>query len=420
MLRTLLVSFDLIRAGETGPSLAVASLLAHQRGDEQLRDRMEVVHVSINMLDHGGSAQVSDFEARLTNLDVEHFDAVALSAYIWNEYLLNDFIALLRCLGFRGKVVLGGYQITYGKPDELLRRYPDCQVFICGHAEQAFAELPELLNAAGPVFLQVPVDFERVASPYLSGEMAVPFGAGMVRLETKRGCPYRCSFCAHRDLATQRVHRHPLEKVFQELAFLNDRRVRRINVLNPIFNAGRDHLEVMREVVRLGMRSTFTLQTRFENIRGDHGGSFLDLCEQGDFHLEFGLQTTDHEVSKHIDRANRMDLVDTALEQLVQRGIPFEVSLIYGLPGQTLVSFQRSIDHLHAQGCRDIKAWPLMLLPGTKLYDQKELWGMVEEPLGEFKIPVVTESNTFSREEWERMDHMAQQLRSTDRLERVA
>lgn len=419
MTRTLLISFDLVRPGEIKTSLAIASILAHQRSEERWRDRMEVTHLSINMLEHGGSARPEQFEAQLAGYDLEQFDAIALSAYVWNEYLLNPFIALLRRMGFRGKIVLGGYQITYGREAELLHRYPDCQVYIAGQAEQAFAELPDHLNALSPVFLNVPVDFEHLASPYLSGELPVPMGAGMVRLETKRGCPYRCSFCAHRDLITRRVNKHPLEKVFQELAFLAERRVQRVNILDPIFNAGKEHLEIMREVVRLGMRSTFTLQSRFENIRGEQAAAFMDLCEQGNFHLEFGLQTTDHDVSKHIDRANRMDLVDLALDQLVQRGIPFEVSLIYGLPGQTLESFQRSIDHLHSMGCTDIKAWPLMLLPGTKLYDQKELWGMKEEALGEFNIPVVTESNTFTRQDWERMERIAGKLIETGRLENI-
>lgn len=420
MINTLLISFDLVRPGELSPSLATASILAHQRSEVRWSDPMTVEHLSINMLEIGGQARVEDFRSLLESAQVHRFDCIALSAYIWNEYLLNPFIALLRELGFAGKVVLGGYQVTYGCEAELLQRYPDCQVFIAGQAEQAFAELPEHLGAEAPVFLNVPVDFDQLASPYLSGELLVPLGAGMVRLETKRGCPYRCSFCAHRDLVTRGVHRHTMERVFQELAFLNDRRVQRINVLDPIFNAGKEHLQVMREAVRLGIRATFTLQTRFENIRGDQGHAFLDLCTQGNFHLEFGLQTTDHEVSKHIDRANRMDLVDAALEQLVARGIPFEVSLIYGLPGQTLDSFQRSIEHLQRKGCTDIKAWPLMLLPGTKLYDQKEQWGMCEEALGEFNIPVVTESSSFTREEWERMDRIAQQLGGTHRLDQVA
>lgn len=416
MFHTLLISFDLVRPGELSPSLAVASILAHQRSDARWRERMTVEHLSINMLVHGGQAQAADFRAQLEAMHIHRFDAIALSAYIWNEYLINPFIALLRALGFTGRVVLGGYQITYRNTEELLQRYPDCQVFISGHSEQAFAELPDHLQRKAPTFLNVPVDFQHMASPYLSCELPVPMGAGMVRLETKRGCPYHCSFCAHRDLITRSVHKHPLEKVFQELAFLAERRVQRINILDPIFNAGKEHLEVMREVVRLGMRNKFTLQSRFENIRGEQGAAFLDLCGQGHFHLEFGLQTTDPVVSRNTDRANRMDLVDAALDQLVARGIPFEVSLIYGLPGQTLDSFQRSIDHLQAKGCTDIKAWPLMLLPGTKLHDQKEKWGMREEALGEFNIPVVTESSTFTREEWERMAQLAGSLMPTERI----
>lgn len=416
MTRTLLISFDLVRTGELGTSLSVASILAHQKSKEEWCDRMVVDHLSINMIEHGGHATAAEFAERLAVIGVERYDAIALSAYIWNEYLIVPFIALLRRQGFRGKVVLGGYQITYGEPAELQRRYPDCQVFIAGHAEQAFAQLPQHLVATAPVFLNVPVEFAQLTSPYLSGELPVPFAARMVRLETARGCPYRCAFCAHRDLITQRVHKHPLERVFEELAFLADRRVQRVNVLDPIFNAGRQHLEVMREIVRLGLRSTFTLQSRFENIRAEHGAAFLDLCEQGSFHLEFGLQTIDAEVSRHIDRANRMDLVDAAMQHLVDRAIPFEVSLIYGLPGQTLESFQRSIDHLQRMGCTEIKAWPLMLLPGTKIYGQKDQWGMREEALGEFNIPVVTESGTFTRHDWETMDSMARSLNPPDRI----
>ena len=416
MIRTLLISFDLIRPGELATPLAIASILAHQRSHELTRERMHVEHLSINMLDHGGNAQVASFEAQLAAMDLARFDAIALSAYIWNEYLINDFIALLRRMGFKGAVVLGGYQITYGSKVELPLRYPDCQIFIAGHAEQAFAELPDHLAASFPQFLNVPVDFQHMASPYLSGELPVPMGAPMVRLETKRGCPYRCSFCAHRDLTTQRVQQHPLEKVFQELAFLAERRVQRVNVLDPIFNAGKEHLEVMREINRLNMRATFTLQSRFESIHGAMGDAFLDLCAQGNYHLEFGLQTADRTESEHIDRRNMMHLVDAALERIAQRGIPFEVSLIYGLPGQTVDSFRRSIDHLHNKGCSTIKAYPLMLLPGTKLYDQKEQWGMAEEPLGEFNIPVVTESKSYTREEWERMAQLARWLNPAERI----
>lgn len=420
MIRTLLISFDLIRPGEPGTSLAVASILAHQRSKGPWRERMSVDHLSINMLEHGGSATVEDFMGRLHVVGVDRYHAIALSAYIWNEYLIHPFIRCLRQLGFKGKVVLGGYQITYGKPEALVQRYPDCQVFISGNAEQAFAELPDHLDSPHPVFLNKAVEFAQLASPYLTGELSVPFAARMVRLETKRGCPYRCSFCAHRDLLTHRVSKHPLERVFEELAYLADRRVQRINVLDPIFNAGPEHLEVMREIDRLHMRSTFTLQARFENIRGALGAAFLDLCERGQYHLEFGLQTTDPVVSRNTDRANRMDLVDAALTHLVQRGISFEVSLIYGLPGQTVDSFQRSIDHLQRMGCHDIKAWPLMLLPGTKLNEQKEQWGMQEEDVGEFRIPVVTRSNSFDRTGWEAMGNLARSLTPTARLEQVA
>ena len=139
MIRTLLISFDLVRAGELSPSLAIASILAHQRSDSRWSEPMSVEHISINMVEVGGRAKVEDFRPLLDAVRLHRFNCIALTAYIWNEYLLNPFIALLRELGFIGKVVLGGYQITYGREAELRLRYPDCQIFISGYAEQAFA-----------------------------------------------------------------------------------------------------------------------------------------------------------------------------------------------------------------------------------------------------------------------------------------
>jgi radical SAM superfamily enzyme YgiQ (UPF0313 family) len=55
-------------------------------------------------------------------------------------------------------------------------------------------------------------------SVYLSGEIAVSLDAPMIRLETKRGCPHACSFCAFRDQQTRKVHLHTIEKVFAEIA----------------------------------------------------------------------------------------------------------------------------------------------------------------------------------------------------------
>lgn len=416
MKRTLFISFDLIRPNEVKQPLALASILGYLRNEDSLKNTMNFEHISINMFTYGGQATPSDFEKYFSALDLENFNFIAISAYIWNEYLLNDFIKYLRIRGFRGKVILGGYQVTYTDSKDLPAQYPDVQIFISGYAEESLRKLFSSKQAIDtPVFLNDSIDFAQIPSVYLNSEIIVPDGTSMLRMETKRGCPYRCSFCAHRDLTHNRVKKHPLEKVFGEISFIKEKQVKRVNILDPVFNAGKEYLEIMREINRNDKGTTFTLQSRFENIKGAEGKQFLDECETGNFHLEFGLQTINNLEAKNINRRNNLQHIYEVLSQLNERNINYEVSLIYGLPGQTIDSFKHSINFVQSSGCKVIKAYPLMLLRGTELYHEKQKWNIQEETLGEFNIPVVTSSNSFTREEWEQMNAIANTLTQHER-----
>jgi len=58
----------------------------------------------------------------------------------------------------------------------------------------------------------------------------------MIRLETKYGCPHRYSFCAHRDLGKNKLYEHEISKIFEELSFFKSQNVKRVNILDPVFN----------------------------------------------------------------------------------------------------------------------------------------------------------------------------------------
>ena len=104
-----------------------------------------------------------------------------------------------------------------------------------------------------------------------------------------------------------------------------------------------------------------------------------------------------------------MLLIEKALAMLNLSGISHEISLIYGLPGQTLDSFSASVDFLRRKSSGIIKAYPLKLLPGTPLYKEKEKYDF-EEQESEFGIQRVVSSNSFTYEEWLKMKEIADAL----------
>ena len=415
MRKAFLISFDLLREGEPTTALSVASLLAHLKSNPEYGDEFVIEHLAINLLTCAEGA-VQQAEMAVLDRGVDSFDTIAISCYVWAEREVSQFIRRLRELGYRNKIVLGGPQISYATQDGLPALYPQADIFIAGYAEEALRTAILMQRPTSPRVLAEEVAFDELASPYLSGELPISAGQKRVRMESRRGCPFRCSFCAHRDLRKHSVYRYPLDRAKAEVDFLASRQVGKVNFLDPVFNQGPDYLDLMQHMVEVQFHALVTFQSRFELIRKEEGDRFLDLAGQLNTHLEFGLQTAVEDEGKAINRRNSREAVQRAMGMLNDRGISYEVSLIYGLPGQTLSSFAESILFLRENGCERITAFPLMLLRGTDLFAQRDRWGYKERPEGEFGIPVVSASNSFSESDWWAMKEIADQLSPNERV----
>jgi radical SAM superfamily enzyme YgiQ (UPF0313 family) len=332
--------------------------------------------------------------------DLSH---IALACYAWSDYLINPLINLLRHSGFTGRFILGGYQINAETCKTL---YPDADVYLIGKAEETLptAILSDTIGGRQVLFQKALTNSSEEHSPYLSQAVDVELEQAMVHWETKRGCQFKCSFCQHRDLLSCNVQEIPIERVKRELDYFKQQRVQKINVLDPVFNSPKsNYLDVLDYCIEIGLDAEHNFQARFEFVTKE----FLQKCNQLNVSLEFGLQTAIEAEYKVIGRPNNLEAVSQAIEQLHNFGLPYQVSLIYGLPLQTVSSFQASIDFLVDRGVQDIVAFPLMLLEGTELKRKAADYHIKERSLGVGDIPLVVSSSTFSEEEYLAMERIA-------------
>jgi radical SAM superfamily enzyme YgiQ (UPF0313 family) len=306
-------------------------------------------------------------------------------------------------------VILGGYQIS--NPAGLEVEYSGADLFILGYAEESLLHALARGLDGLPRLLNLEPDLQGVPSPYTTEAIKVAQGQGRVRLETKRGCCRDCAFCAHKDLQRRRVYTRSLDQVFEDLAYFHDKRVKKINVIDPLFNHGRTYRQVLHRCIGIGLKSRIALQVCFEPISGREGDEFLDLCASLDVVLEFGLQTAIKAEMENINRRNDLPHAREIIHQLAQRGISYEVSLMYGLPGQTFDSFKDSVRYLLDAGCQVIKCYPLKLLRGTALWRDRERWNLSESPEGRFGLPTVTDSDSFDRSDWNEMKSLSKAVR---------
>ncbi len=224
-----------------------------------------------------------------------------------------------------------------------------------------------------------------------------------MRSETTRGCIFACSFCSTTSPGTRRTR--PLGQSLIEAELLASARGGVLDVAfpRPRLQPRTRAIETLELIHRTCPRARFSFQCHFETLTPD----FLDACTGLDVRLEFGLQTIQPAEMRAVRRVNRRDRVERGIAELHRRGIPFEVSLIYGLPEQTLETFRANVAFCKEHRVPVLRAFPLALLHGTEVHRDRERWGFRET---EDEIQVVCESHTFREDAWQEMRRLADEV----------
>lgn len=411
--RVLLVSIDWTRDKDPRVPLGHASILAALQG-AGLDARG--ASFSINVAGFSETPILEWLHAAGHGVPPESLD-VGFGVYVWNDAVVKRLLTRLRQGGFRGRIILGGPQVSYSGPG-LERLYPEADGFVRGYGEEAMVALA---SAAAPIAHpgvqwagqedrceQAKARLDLLPSPFLMHLVDVRGGQPFIRWETQRGCPFRCTFCQHREAGSRLARRGlPFERLEREVELFVRAGVRDIAVLDPLFNLGSHATAVLEAFRTRGYRGRLSLQCHFSTLTED----FLDACEGLDVRLEFGLQTIHEQEARAVKRENKHERVVEGIRKLHARCIPFEVSLIFGLPEQTRESFRKTVEFCLQAHVPVIKAFPLMLLRGTELERDRARWGLVEngDPL-----PSVIRSHTFSEEDWRYMAALADALRRTE------
>ncbi|RMX52311.1 hypothetical protein pdam_00010362 [Pocillopora damicornis] len=430
----ILISLDHIRPKDPRLSLGVASIISHLSHNKieynahsyNIAQEVQVYPLARNILDTIWS-QYNDSKYDLM-----------FGGFVWNEPFLKTILRELKYYDYPGRIVIAGPQVSYVEKGELEKYYPEGDVFIRGYAEQAVLELAEgkdnilgvhLANTPDKGF-HTSTKLSDLSSPFLDGTLEPQH---FMRWETTRGCPYSCSFCQHRDPSPSspankswtKIQHSQRDRIQSEIEWFVDNNVHDLAVLDPTFNTLNGNM-VLDFLERARFSGKISLQCRPERITE----AFLDQVESlskttgAEVVLEFGVQTLDPEELLHIERvrnANTYKLAEKVLHKLAlvnQRRIKHEVSLIFGLPLQTVESFQQTILKLQETTDGSLVAFPLMLLRGTPLYYQKKKFGLIEgtdiahpliDRIQKF-IPHVVTSPSMSYIDWNTMANIAVSL----------
>lgn len=300
---------------------------------------------------------------------------VSFSLYVWNRQRVLRLAAILRqrCPGL--PLVVGGPEATANV--ESLESLGVFDRVCAGEGELIISELvaavdqhQDLATVSGEQL--GPVDMENQVSPWLSQQLQP--GSGVL-WEVSRGCPFSCSFC-YDARGEHGVRAVPTERLEQELKLFVQHGVSQVWVLDSTFNfpveRGRKLLQLISE---LAPHIHFHLEAKAEFI----DEATVELLQNISCSVQVGLQSARPEVLRNIQRPLDCQLFQQKVGLLSEAGITFGIDLMYGLPGDDFEGLGKSLDFVLNLRPNHVEIFPLALLPGTKLHQQRHDFGLQAE-----------------------------------------
>ncbi len=197
---------------------------------------------------------------------------------------------------------------------------------------------------------------------------AAPLGPG-AEMETSRGCPYHCSFCA-KDNFRNRYRKRPLNTILEELDGLIAQGIEYLYFIDEIYLPNRELLEAIAE-----RPIKFGVQTRIDLWEFD----MLDLLGRaGCVSVEVGVESISPEGRALLDKNCKLS-TDELTERLIhaKKSIAFVQANLIDAKVDEAAAVDAWREHLRAHGVWANEPVPLFPYPGSP--DYTKLWGTPDD-----------------------------------------
>ena len=321
------------------------------------------------------SAGVPPARAAETAALPDHFDLVAISTFTaqLNEaYEVADFY-----LAKKIPVVMGGITVT-SLPEEVKKH---CASVVVGEGESLWpAVLRDFERGALKPFYTRSKEFNLADAPMPRFDLLDPDKYNRLTVQTSRGCPHRCEFCASSILLTSRYKVKPVEKVIAEI-----REIKKIWP-RPFIEFADDNSFVHREHYKKLLRELAKEKLRWFTeadlgVAGDDEllGLMRDSgCQQVLIGLESPRRASlDGVELKSNWKLRQQDSYQAAIARIQSYGITVNGCFVLGLDGDTPEVFNEVLNFVRDSGLYEVQVTFLTAFPGTPLYARLKREGRV-------------------------------------------
>lgn len=341
---------------------------------------------------------INDREERiLKEIIEEKADVVAFSTYIWNVEIVSRVANLIKLVSSQTEILYGGPEVSYDSKDFMEKNIGE--YLIEGEGEKTYRDfvkyklgLKELSDIKGlyyrkndEIIFNGPrplMNMDEIVFPYEEDE---DLNNKIVYYEGSRGCPFRCKYCL--SSTTHGVRFHSIERTLEELNFFIKKGVRLVKFVDRTFNCNHKYsMAIWDFLIKADTNTKFHFEISADILKEEEI-ELLRKAPKGRFQFEVGVQTTNDNVLKNINRfVNFSDIKEKVEELLSINNINQHLDLIAGLPGEDYKSFVKSFNDVHSIKPEEIQLGFLKLLKGSDMRRDAHLYNMKYSPYPPYEI----------------------------------
>jgi radical SAM superfamily enzyme YgiQ (UPF0313 family) len=165
---------------------------------------------------------------------------------------------------------------------------------------------------------------------------------GMLNLQTKRGCPFHCSYCTYPHIEGSRMRFFPPHEIAQKARELQDAGAKYIFITDSAFNASHDH---SRQIAQAFIDARVSIPW---------GGFFAPTVPPADYykcladagltHVEFGTESLSDLMLINLSKPFVAADVFTAHSQALKADLHIAHYFLLGGPGENYQTLQKTLD----------------------------------------------------------------------------
>jgi len=307
----------------------------------------------------------------------DRFDLVAISTFtaqLKEAWQIADY--------YRSKnipVVMGGIPVSSLAEETKAH----CTSVVIGEGESLWPQVLADFERGDlqRFYVQAPKGgFDLREAPMPRFDLLDPNKYNRITVQTSRGCPHRCDFCASSILLTPRYKLKPVEKVIEEI-----HEIKKIWA-KPFIEFADDNSFVHREHYRQLLRALVKEKVRWFteadiNVAKDEEllGLMRDSgCQQILIGLESPRKTSLNGVELHANfKMRQRDNYIAAIKKIQSYGVTVNGCFILGLDGDTPEVFDEVLNFVRESGLYEVQVTFLTAFPGTPLYQRLRQEGRI-------------------------------------------